>query len=87
MDNKTRIIECLEESGLSVLENGEIEITNSVNYIYAVLSLEEEFEIEFDESYINGDFMHTVDQLEEIINLISKQKKTLKGGDKYEKIN
>ena len=54
------------------VENGEIEITNSVNYIYAVLSLEEEFEIEFDESYINGDFMHTVDQLEEIINLISK---------------
>lgn len=72
MDKKAKIIECLEESGLSVSENGEIEITDSVNYIYAVLSLEEEFEIEFDEKFINGDFMHTVDQLEEIISLISK---------------
>lgn len=71
MERREKIKECLEESGLVVLENGDIEITDSVNYIYAVLALEEAFDIEFDESYLNDDFMKSIDQLEDIIQLIS----------------
>lgn len=71
MDKKEKIKQCIEESGLVILENGEIEVTDSVNYIYAVLALEEAFEIEFEESYLSDNFMKSIDQIEEIINLIS----------------
>lgn len=76
MEIREKVKECLEESGLIVLENGDIEITDSVNYIYAVLALEEAFDIEFAENYLNDDFMKSIDQLTDIIQLISQKSKT-----------
>lgn len=70
MSKKEKIIQCLEESGIIVKADGQIEVLDSVTFVSAILALEEEFEIEISEEYLLTDFMKSLEQVEVIIDTI-----------------
>ncbi len=47
-----RVLKCLEENGIIVLEDGNFENMNSINFISAIISLESEFDIEIPDEYL-----------------------------------
>lgn len=69
MENRERIIKCIEESGIAVQEDGTMDSFNSVAFVSAILALEEEFQIEISEEYLSIDYMSTIEQVEEVIQL------------------
>jgi acyl carrier protein len=52
MSISERVLKCIEESGIAVLEDGNFENVNSINFISAIVSLESEFDIEFPDEYL-----------------------------------
>lgn len=47
-----RVLKCIEENGIIVLENGNFDNMDSINFISAIISLESEFDIEFPDEYL-----------------------------------
>lgn len=70
MDKRAQITKCLEESGIILLETGEIESPNSISFVAAILALEDEFDIEIGEEYMVDDFMTSIEQIEEVITIL-----------------
>ena len=52
MDTKERIMKCLEETGINVLDDGTFENLDSIMFISLIIELECEFAIEFPDQYL-----------------------------------
>lgn len=52
MEVKKRVMNCLEENGIEVCKDGTFNELESVEFISMVVSLEEEFMIEFPDEYL-----------------------------------
>jgi len=66
-DDKEKLINCLEESGIIVDEDGTLPDMESIMFITMVLSIEEQFGIEFPDDYLNTTYFGSVD---DILNFI-----------------
>ena len=64
---KEKIIKCIEENGMEVCADGTILDLNSLKFIATVISLEDEFDIEFPDEYLNAGNMETIDSIYGII--------------------
>lgn len=70
MESIERVRKCIEESGMEVLDSGEIDGADSISFISAVLSIEEEFEMEFPDEYLLIETMSNIDNLHYVIQQI-----------------
>jgi acyl carrier protein len=52
MSINERVLKCIEENGIVVLEDGNFDNMDSINFISAVISIESEFDIEFPDEYL-----------------------------------
>lgn len=75
MTIKERALKCMEESGIIVLENGDFDNMDSVNFISAVISIESEFDIEFPDEYLLISTFCDFENVVLIIDDILKNKK------------
>ena len=64
--NKLRV--CLEESGIVILDDGSFDEMDSITFISAIVSIEQEFEIEFLDEYLIMNVMGNIDQLYEVVS-------------------
>ncbi len=93
MELVDRAKECLEESGIIIYEDGTIEPMPSVSFVTAILSLEDEFDIEFPDEYLNFEIMQDLKHLGEAIQAIltdqtgSLKIEAAKGGENNEEIS
>jgi acyl carrier protein len=67
MSISERILKCIEENGIVVLEDGNFDNMNSINFISAVVSIESEFDIEFPDEYL---LMSTFCDFESVVFII-----------------
>ena len=67
---KERIIKCIEENGIEVCADGTILELNSLKFIATIVSLEDEFDIEFPDEYLTGEIMESIDSIYGIITNI-----------------
>lgn len=74
MSFEARIQVCLEENGIEVDEDGTIHGVDSFGYISTIVSLENEFSIEFPDEYLNVELMTSLERFTEIARLIIQQK-------------
>lgn len=58
-----RIRKCIEESGIDVLESGELDNIESINFISAIVNMEQEFDIEFPDEYLLIDTMSNIENI------------------------
>lgn len=67
MDLRDRVKKCMEEGGIKVTESGEFQNYSSINFITAVVSLEDEFDVQFPDEYLLPDMMS---DLQTVVNII-----------------
>lgn len=72
-NEKEQVVLCLEENGIIVDQNGDLPDIESVVFITMVLSIEERFEIEFPDEYLNVTYFSNVDDILRIIKEIQEQ--------------
>ncbi|MNO42838.1 acyl carrier protein [compost metagenome] len=58
-----RILNCLEESGIEVLEDGILDNIDSYAFISAIVSIEEAFDIEFPDEYLLIDKLSNIEDI------------------------
>lgn len=69
-----RIRKCIEESGIDVLESGELDNVESINFISAIISMEQEFDIEFPDEYLLIDIMSNIENICYIVKQVIDNK-------------
>lgn len=74
MEIKDRILRCMENSGIVVLEDGTFGDISSIEFISAILELESEFDIEFPDQYLIMDLFRNMDNILMIIERIINDK-------------
>lgn len=62
-----RLLKCLLENGIIVLENGDFENLDSISFISSILGIENEFDIEFPDEYL---LMDTFCNFENVVQII-----------------
>ncbi|GHU39834.1 hypothetical protein FACS1894193_00980 [Bacilli bacterium] len=67
MDNKIRLIKCLEENGIAVLENGKLNDLDSLKFISAIISIEEEFSIQIPDAWFAVSALQNLNDFEAAI--------------------
>lgn len=67
MDIKERICKCLEEDGIELSNEGDLINVESINFISAIVSIEQEFDIEFPDNYLLFDTMSNIGDIEQIV--------------------
>jgi len=72
MSNKDRIIKCLEESGIQIFDNGDFGDFESMNFISAIISLEQEFGFEFPDEYLSMNMVSNLKNTELVVKKILK---------------
>lgn len=75
MDIKEKVRECLEECGIVIHDDGTIEQMESINYVTAILSLEETFDIEFPDEFLNFEIMVSLDKVKDTVEIIIKRER------------
>lgn len=75
MSINERVLKCIEENGIIVLDNGNFENVDSMNFISTIISLETEFDIEFPDEYLLMNTFSDFDNAVFIINDLLKAKK------------
>ena len=74
MNIRQKIIKCIEENGIQISSDGNLDELESIKFISLIVSLEEEFKIEFPEEYLLTYKLSNVDMIKEvIINLIDNR--------------
>lgn len=74
MNIRQKIIKCIEENGIQICSDGNLDELESIKFISLIVSLEEEFKIEFPEEYLLTYKLSNVDMIKEvIINLIDNR--------------
>lgn len=70
---KQKLIECIEESGITILEDGTLEDIDSLKFISCIVEIERIFEIEFPDDLLLIDYFLDIDSLSKIIlNIIEE---------------
>lgn len=64
---KNRLINCLEENGIEVNNDGTLGEFESISFISALVSIEEEFQMEFPDEYLSFEEPLNLDVLIDII--------------------
>ena len=64
------VIRCVEECGVSIDSDGTIVDLDSFKFISLIITLEDEFDIEFPDEYLNAENMETVDSICDILSHI-----------------
>lgn len=62
-----KIEKCLFENGIDIDENGNMRDVDSLDFIGAIIALEEVFNIEFPDWFLNYELLHNKEQIEEMI--------------------
>ena len=73
-DDRTRIMDCLEENGIIVNQDGELPEIESVMFIEMILSIESEFGIEFPDEQLNISFFSSIDDILNMINEMNRKR-------------
>lgn len=73
MSVNERVLKCIEENGIIVLEDGNFDNMDSINFISAIISLESEFDIEFPDEYL---LMSTFCDLHNAVLIVGDMLKT-----------
>lgn len=71
---KDKVQNCLEENGILISNTGELENVDSISFISAIVSLEEEFDIEFPDEYLVQNNMANIDDVCRIVNQLVENK-------------
>ena len=66
-NEKDILVLCLEENGIIVDQEGNLPDMESVVFISTVISIEEEFGIEFTDEYLNIAYFNNIDEVLRII--------------------
>lgn len=66
-NEKDKLVLCLEENGIIVDQEGNLPDMESVVFISTVISIEEEFGIEFPDEYLNITYFSNIDDILSII--------------------
>lgn len=69
MQVSEKVQKCIEENGIIILENGDFENLDSINFISTIVDIESEFDIEFPEEYL---LMDTFYNFENIVFIVKK---------------
>lgn len=69
-----RILKCVEESGITIDEKGEMINVESLNFISAIISLEEEFGIEFPSELLSYEKVDNISRLKDLIEELCRLK-------------
>ncbi len=75
MDIKEKVRECLEECGIVIHDDETIEQMESINYVTAILSLEETFDIEFPDEFLSFEIMVNLDKVKDTVEIIIKRER------------
>lgn len=67
MDRRDSVRRCLEENGVEIGETGEFLDVESINFISALVSIEEAFGFEFPDEYLLSGLLPTLDSICELI--------------------
>lgn len=62
-----KVVQCLEENGILVLDTGELDEYDSIELVSALVELEAQFDIEFPDELLQ---MHTFSRIEVIVKII-----------------
>lgn len=63
MEKLQKIQNCLEENGIEVLNDGTLDNVDSISFISSIVSLEEEFNIEFSDEYLLIEKMNNINNI------------------------
>ncbi|MED4955056.1 hypothetical protein NYE69_14885 [Paenibacillus sp. FSL R5-0527] len=63
MEVNQMILDCLEENGIEVLDDGKLDNVDSFAFISAIVSLEEVFNIEFPDEYLLIEKLSNIDNI------------------------
>ncbi|WP_068619660.1 acyl carrier protein [Paenibacillus tuaregi] len=63
MDVHDKVLDCLEENGIEVLDDGKLNNVDSFAFISAIVSLEEVFDIEFPDEYLLIEKLSNIDNI------------------------
>lgn len=63
MEKLQKIQNCLEENGIEVLNDGTLDNVDSISFISSIVSLEEEFNIEFPDEYLLIEKMNNINNI------------------------
>ena len=63
MKKLQKIQNCLEENGIEVLNDGTLDNVDSISFISSIVSLEEEFNIEFPDEYLLIEKMNNINNI------------------------
>lgn len=63
MEKLQKIQNCLEENGIEVLNDGTLDNVDSIRFISSIVSLEEEFNIEFPDEYLLIEKMNNINNI------------------------
>lgn len=72
---KEKVLKCLEENGIDISEDGNLLNVESINFISAIVSLEEEFNIVFPDEYLGFTNITTLDSIMSIVEILKRDKK------------
>ena len=65
---RERVMRCLEENGVIIDDDGNLPDIESVVFISTVLTIEEEFGIEFPDEYLSITYFSNIDDIIDTIN-------------------
>ena len=63
MEKLQKIQNCLEENGIEVLNDGTLDNVDSISFISSIVSLDEEFKIEFPDEYLLIEKMNNINYI------------------------
>lgn len=63
MEKLQKIQNCLEENAIEVLNDGTLDNVDSISFISSIVSLEEEFNIEFPDEYLLIEKMNNINNI------------------------
>ena len=63
MEKLQKIQNCLEENGIEELNDGTLDNVDSISFISSIVSLEEEFNIEFPDEYLLIEKMNNINNI------------------------
>ena len=63
MEKLQKIQNCLEENCIEVLNDGTLDNVDSISFISSIVSLEEEFNIEFPDEYLLIEKMNNINNI------------------------
>lgn len=69
-----RILKCVEENGIIILEDGNFDNLDSLTFISSVIALESEFDIEFPDEYLSTNIFSSLENVALIVNDIINNK-------------